>query len=64
MCPLVISRKLSKIDRLLLRYTVRKLVSLILLPHSDPLETFPWEIFWFQMQNMFKYLYSVLFHLA
>ena len=36
-CHTVISRKLSKTDPQLLRNTSRKLASLILLPHSDPL---------------------------
>ena len=53
-CPIVISRKLNKRGIQLLCNTIRKLASLILLPHSDPAPSPPpgGGIFWFQIQNM------------
>ena len=40
-CPVVISRKLSKVDPQLLCNIVRKLAPFILMPHSDPLPDVP-----------------------
>jgi len=62
--PMVISRKLSKIDPYLLRNTIGKLASLILLSYLDPPQTPPGQIFWFQVQNMCKYYYDLLFDLS
>ena len=64
-CPVVISRKLSKIDPELLWNTVTMLVSQILLLHSDPPQTLTCgDIRVSSTKYVFKYQYGPVFHLA